>query len=647
MRPITIQTLLKWVYNRLVPTLLACLAVIGLWYMAQQSESHVYSLFMRWSAKPAPNQSQVTLILIDDESIARLSERFGPPPWPRKSYLQAFDRIAAAQPALMVFDSHFVSLNQPDDAAFFTALKQYPNLIGGLVKEEAGALSNSHNTHRPQYYRLNLGVVSVQEDTDGVIRSLKPVYQVQTGLGKTGIFPALSMAAVLEYLNTMHPGQNWILDLEQTDKTPNLKLFSDSVSSATQAITLPLSAEQTLRLRWYRIVNAGKAEYARSHAAIPLWRFFEEDSRAELKRQLQNRIALIGSSSTFYRDYHQTPMANRHSGPDIHATAIDNILQGQALQKTDIWINLAILAFLCQIIFYLRLEIRGFGKTLLYTLGTMIIYCWVAFWFFSAQSLWLDVITPEVFIVAAFLAGSTFRIIFKEKQLAIMEKNLAQLVDPEVFQEIRRLSHILKPGGQKLEITSMFVDIRNFTALAERLQPNEVTELLNEFYGDIVNIVFAYHGTIDKFMGDGILIIFGAPLPNENHRAMALQAANDILTVTGKLSQRWQHSLGIDTDIGISVNSGLAFVGFLGPADKLEYTGVGDTVNICVRLQEHTKQFQTRLILSEHTVNGLNKALVESIPDDSYVELGDVTVRGREGGIRIYTLRHAFLTPPE
>lgn len=646
MRPLTIQTILKWVYNRLVPTLLALLAVIGLWFVAQQSENHIYSLFMRWSAKPVVDKSLVTLILIDDKSITRLSSRFGPPPWPRKAYLEVFRRIAATQPTLMVFDSHFVSLNQKEDEAFFSALRQYPNLIGGLVMEEAGDVSNSLNTHRPQYYRLNLGVVSVQEDPDGVIRSLRPVYQIHTGLGNTGIFPALSMAAVLEYLNNAHPGQNWMLNLEQTDKTPNLKLFADGAGSSPQAITLPLTAAQSLNLRWYRILNAGKAEYARSHTAIPLWHFFDETKAPTLRQTLHGRIALIGSSSTFYRDYHQTPMANRHSGPDIHATAIDNILQGQALKKTDFWINLAILVFLCQIVFYLRLEVRGFGKTLLYTLGGMVIYCWVAFWFFAERSLWLDVITPEVFMVAAFLAGSTFRIIFKEKQLAIMEKNLSQLVDPEVFQEIRRLSHILKPGGQKLEITSMFVDIRNFTALAERLQPNEVTELLNEFYGDIVNIVFAYHGTIDKFMGDGILIIFGAPLPNENHRAMALLAANDILAATGKLSRHWQRNLGIDTDIGISVNSGVAFVGFLGPADKLEYTGVGDTVNICVRLQEHTKQFQTRLILSEHTVKALQTQPEESIPPDSLVELGEVTVRGREATIRIFTLRHAFLTPP-
>jgi adenylate cyclase len=633
----SMKIVLKWIYNRFVPTLLALLALAGLWFLGQQLEPQVLSLFMRWSAKPASN-SLVTLILIDDESIMQLQRRFGSFPWPRKRYLEIFKRINASHPSVMVFDSYFVNMGQDNDTHFFTELKRFPNLISGLAIEEPAAHQSWLNTHLPQYYHLNLGVVSMNEDPDGVVRSLKPIYQLKTGNSQTGVFPALSLAGVFEKLTQSSPLSSWEMNLEPDGKESILRVYPEQ--RPTEGLSVHLAENGEFTMRWAKVLNAGRPEYARSHEAISLWRFFNETSPAP---DLSNRIALIGSSSTLYRDYHQTPVANRHLGPDIHATAIDNIMQGQAVRKSEAWVNLLITLFLCQLIFVLRLKLRGLGKTLLYTLGTMIIYCWVAFYFLDKSSLWLDVITPEIFIVAAFLAGSTFRIIFKEKQLAVMEKNLSQLVDPEVFQEIRRLSHILKPGGQKLEITSMFVDIRNFTSLAEHLQPHEVTELLNEFYSDIVNIVFSYHGTIDKFMGDGILIIFGAPLPSEQHRAMALRAANDILESTRRLSQRWQETLGINTDIGISLNSGLAFVGFLGPADKLEYTGVGDTVNICVRLQEHTKQFRTRLIMSEHTVKDLPEQLAQVIPVEHYVELGEVAVRGREATICVFTLSSAFL----
>lgn len=355
-------------------------------------------------------------------------------------------------------------------------------------------------------------------------------------------------------------------------------------------------------------------------------------------------IALIAESPSIGDDDHQTPATNRYSGPDIYGSALENIIQKQSIQKAPAWLNFGLLTLLCTAVFLMRLNIKHFGKTLLYTLGTLIIYCWIAFWLFSQKGFWLDVITPELFIAVAFLAGSSFRIVFQEKQLAMMERNMAQLVDPEVFQEIRRMAHILKPGGQKLEITSMFVDIRDFTTLAERLPPHELTELLNAFYEAIVKIVFTYRGTVDKFMGDGILMIFGAPLSVATHAALAVQAAMDMLVVTQALSVHWKETRGIDTEIGISIHSGPAFVGFLGPTGKLEYTAVGDTVNLCVRLQEHAKKFNTRLIISERTLEGLQRSPAHQALADNYLPLGEVQIRGRESGVCIYTLPEAY--PP-
>lgn len=637
MSVIAIESALLWVYNRLIPSLLAIAALMGLWFLGQAVELPLYDTLSRWSAKPAAN-SPVTLILIDNESIARLTRRFGPMPWSRETHLAIFRAVNRKNPALMVFDGHFVNIDQADDARFFQALAGFTNLISGVVMPEGDGQGLSLNTALPQYYRLNLGVVSIKEDADGVIRRLKPFYHVRVSPDHSGVFPALSVAAAYEWLSRTQPERRWMLDLAGGQQAPDLRLFPEQAPD--QAKLLRLGEDLAFQIRWSRLLNAGKAEYSRSHEAVPLWRLIENPGQAP---DLTGRIALIGSSSSFYRDYHHTPLAKRHSGPDIHATAIDNILQGASIRKISPWVNMILLYALCFTVFQIRMGIRSFGKTLLYTLGVMIIYCWLAFWLLAEHAVWIDVATPEMFVVAAFLAGSTFRIFFKEKQLAAMERNLSQLVDPEVYREIRRLSHVLKPGGEKLEITSMFVDIRNFTTLAERLQPHEVTELLNEFYGDIVNIVFSYQGTIDKFMGDGILIIFGAPLPNEQHRALALRAALDILAATTRLSSQWKELKGIDTEIGITLNSGVAFVGFLGPADKLEYTGVGDTVNICVRLQEHTKQFKTRLILSEYTLEGVGESLLDCLPPEAYVPLGEVSLRGRESTIRIFSLRQAFL----
>jgi class 3 adenylate cyclase len=257
----------------------------------------------------------------------------------------------------------------------------------------------------------------------------------------------------------------------------------------------------------------------------------------------------------------------------------------------------------------------------------------------------------QVFIIVALLAAGTYHLSQKEKQLVALERNLAQLVDPEVFREIRRLSHSLHPSGQRREITSMFVDMRNFTALAEQFPPHHLTDMLNEFYTEIVAIVSAYRGTVDKFMGDGVLIIFGAPATQENHCLLAYRAALDTLTSTHQLCQRWRNNWGIDTEIGITLNSGPAFVGFFGPADKLQYTGVGDTVNTCVRLQEQIKQFGTRLIFSETTFKGVFKNIDTQIGHEmigsDVVALGEISVRGRTGYLEVFTLQQALKKQPK
>jgi adenylate cyclase len=627
---------LFWIYNRLIPGFLLLSALMGFCLLGQALEWPVHDLLARCSAKPAID-SPVTLVLIDDESILRLNKRFGPMPWSRSTYLEIFHAIRAKNPQLLVFDGHFLHSNQAKETSFFKALNAFPDLISGVIIPETLSTHPMSTNTIHAYYRPHVGVVNLLEDGDGVIRRLKTGFHWARSPDPSGVMPAISVATALDYLGKTHAGAPWMLNLPQEKGEFALRL----IPQKGPGISLPLDNEASFQLRWYRLRTPHNAEYAHSHPAISLWRFFDSSSPVST---LQGRIALLGSSSSFYRDFHRTPMAHRHSGPDIHATAIDNILNRKAIWRLPPWLNLLVLCLFCWATFQVRLRLKSFGKTLFYTLGAMIIYFWLAFWLLSEKAVWIDVATPELFVGGSFLAGSIFRTFFKEKALAAMERNMAQLVDPEVFREIRRRSHVLKPGGQNLEITSMFVDIRHFTALAERLQPEDVTNLLNAFYSAIVTVVFRYQGTIDKFMGDGILIIFGAPLSHGEHRTQAIRAAVDILEATGNLSTDWKLTRGISADIGVTLNSGPAFVGFLGPAYKLEYTAVGDTVNISVRLQEHTQFFHTRLLVTAETLMGAQEALKDLLTEEDYLPLGKVLVRGRESAIEVYTLRQALLS---
>jgi CHASE2 domain-containing sensor protein len=358
-------------YNRLIPSFLLVLALTGFWVVGQALEWPVYDLLTRWSAKPALN-SPVTLVLIDDESIVRLNKSFGPMPWSRKTYLKIFQAIRAKNPALLVFDGHFVNLNQSRDILFFKALSGFPDLISGEIMPHALSTHSMPTDALTVHNRLHLGVVSLLEDSDGVIRRLKSCFQGEHHPVSPALFPAISVVSALDFLNRTHPGVSWILNLAQENGGSLLRLVPEGGNGPR--LSMALDNEASFTLRWYRLRTSHIAQYAHSHPTIPLWRFFDASMPVST---LQGRIALLGSSSIFHRDFHRTPMARRHLGPDIHATAIDNILNRTAIWRLPPWLNCLVLGFLCWATFQVRLRLQNFGKTLFYLLGAMIIYFWL------------------------------------------------------------------------------------------------------------------------------------------------------------------------------------------------------------------------------------------------------------------------------
>jgi class 3 adenylate cyclase len=225
----------------------------------------------------------------------------------------------------------------------------------------------------------------------------------------------------------------------------------------------------------------------------------------------------------------------------------------------------------------------------------------------------------------------------------MMESNLAQLVSPTVLKEIVRRKEKLEAGGRRIIITSMFVDIRDFTKISEGLAPSEVTDMLNAWYTQVERIVTEYRGTVDKYLGDGALIMFGAPMETNQHADMAIRAARHLVTASHEFAESWNKKSSIPFSIGISINSGAAFVGFVGPSQKLEFTAIGDTVNTSSRLQDHAKAFKTVLIFSESTLRTCTNMNM-NVP---VVPLGEISIRGKETLVNVFTFADMFFTPAE
>jgi adenylate cyclase len=187
-------------------------------------------------------------------------------------------------------------------------------------------------------------------------------------------------------------------------------------------------------------------------------------------------------------------------------------------------------------------------------------------------------------------------------------------------------------------MTVLFSDIRGFTAASEKATPEAVVSQLNEYFGAMVEVLFRHRGTLDKFVGDMVMGLFGAPLPDARHADHAVGAALDMTETLDRLNGKWRTEGRPELNIGIGINSGEMIAGNIGSEAIMSYTVIGDAVNLGSRLESLNKDYGTRIIISEATRARL------TVPVETRL-LGDVTVKGRAQAVQIYEVLGAKGTP--
>ncbi|MGE0200182.1 MAG: CHASE2 domain-containing protein [Candidatus Melainabacteria bacterium] len=618
-------SLLRQFYSRWMPALLACVCLGLLGVYGGWVEKPALDTFLRMTAPALPEKSPVVLVLIDDESIARLRSDYGPPPWRHMALFRAIQRY---EPALIVFDGHFMDIRYGEDSGFFDQLKTFPNLVTGLLDSEILPGDRTGHDLKPAFENLALGMVNVHEDADGVVRSLQPFVT-----NRLGVYLNLGTEAAVAYRNQTQPGSGWYVSVADHPDPAHPLLQMASEHNPETGYTLPLIHQRLLPLRWYRLNAASTPAMQFSHPALPLWRVTDPAYSATVAAALQGKLVLIGSASALTRDFHKTPMATHHLGADIQATAIDNLLWRDTWRFCPQWLSLLLLLGMGGLAWALRWLNRQPGNAILYTVGCGVVYAWLAaVVLFGMAGIKVPVAGPLLMLLLGFMGASLQLNIRGDITVRNLEASLRRLVSRDVYAQIRNMPEGLAAGGQRMDITVLMIDIRNFTQLAEARSAQEVTDLLNEFYSAMVSVIFRHNGTVDKFLGDGILTLFGAPLPSQTHPQQAVQAAIEMTRIADRLTQRWSRQFGIETGVGVSICSGPAIVGFVGPPDKLEYTAIGDTVNVASRLQPYARHTGSGIVLAAATA--------ETVLDDypSLRKLESVTLRGRTQPVDIYTL---------
>ena len=344
----------------------------------------------------------------------------------------------------------------------------------------------------------------------------------------------------------------------------------------------------------------------------------------------KNKIVLVGATALGLYDLRVTPLSSNMPGVESHASVISNILERKFLKPVDKWIE-AIAIIATGALMILLLPRTGAFLSAGFCLSLLVLYLFLTYCLFAYYRLWLCVLHPGLNILMAYSAVTIYRYASEEREKRRIRAMFSSYVAPRIVEELLKDPSKAKLGGDKREVTVLFSDIRAFTTFSERSQPEEVVTMLNEYLSAMTEIIFEYEGTLDKFVGDEIVAFWGAPVEQPDHAVRAVKCALEMRRSLKNLQERWKKEGKTPLDNGIGINTGYVIVGNIGAeGKKMDYTVIGDTVNLGARLEGLTRRYlEAPIIISEFTFKKI-EGMVKAFP------LGEETVKGKERAVKIY-----------
>ena len=322
---------------------------------------------------------------------------------------------------------------------------------------------------------------------------------------------------------------------------------------------------------------------------------------------LKDKIVMIGATSVGIYDLRVSPFSGNHPGVEIQATVMDNLLSGRFMHAPPYAHGLSILVVLF-LGLILGIALPRFSAFWSFVFALALAVCFTVgnYLLFSRWGLQLDLFYPLLQIGAVNLVLTINRFVKEEQERVRLRRTFEAYVAPTVVQEIMKHPDNLRLGGERRELTILFTDIRGFTTLSENLPPEELVTLLHDFLNPMSNIVIRYGGTIDKYIGDALMALFGAPLNLPEHAPLACRTALDMVATMEELARAWAALDRPQFRIGVGINSGVAAVGNMGSDRLFDYTAIGDNVNLASRLEGLNKYYGTNILVSQGTVKSLN-----------------------------------------
>jgi len=549
----------------------------------QTAELKGLDILFNWRGTKVPSD-KIVILSIDDRSF----EELGVFPWPRSIYAKVIDNLKGAGAKLICFDIEFANpgLSKENDILFANAAKRAGNVVS------VSTFTEDINEAKLHYKKHNLpieilrnslagyGFSSYERDIDGFVRKAQLFTEYNNKIIYTFPVKILSL-----YLNV---SEEDIINKVRS----KYKGFKDTI-----------------------LINY--LGPAKTFETIPFFTAIKDKKSLSI---FKDKIVLIGSTTPILHDEFYTSF-RLLPGVEIHANVMNNILKDDYLIKASDLVNDIILLIVIFISSFLSFKFSPF-KSIIFNIGFVIIFLIIAFYLFI-NNYWINTSTPLWAVVFSYTANVAYKAVTEGKKRKQIKNMFQRYVSRQIVEELLKDPDKVSLGGKKERVTIFFSDIRNFTTLSEKLKPEEVVNLLNRYFTEMTSIVFKYGGTVDKFIGDALMALFGAPVKGPNDEEAAVRAAIEMREKVKELNNIWP------LEIGIGINSGDVVVGNIGSGQQMQYTAIGDAVNTASRLESLTKEYKAVIIIS-HTV-------YEKVKDLILVkDLGEVSVKGKAEKVRAY-----------
>ena len=636
-----------FIFSIIFHILLSLILLVLSW---QLLEPNAYDNMVKTFSASKYGNDNTVLIVIDDKSTA--TYRW---PWKRELYAEIFGYLNKyTNPKVIGYDAILITLdneNPESDKKLFKTLKPLENLVVGfsLITESQATKEITEKYEKDFYNKFGIKISDkrkIKYKTKYTNFSMFPkeyfnavnhsgcINTTQNPSNGTLTFSDLIVQINGNYYPTlalrMYMLQNNADELTIYD---NYVLVNKTGLKIPTIVQVPLNGIQSMT-KYYKLKHNTSFSHIK-YSAIDIMESFRSLEKGEEPlidpKEFEGKTVFVGANATASAvkviDELKTPLLIAHPGVDFQATVYDNINDNEFMKLSSLWFDLTVITLLAIITFAVISKL-SFFKSILILVSLAIgylIFSAICYYF----NFGVNVVTPLIIQLVTMIFAYSYNFIMEGKNKEKIKNVMGRYISQDVMKNIVKNIDDVKLGGKRANVTVLFADIRGFTSMSEKMSAEEVSVILNEYFTEIEPIISKYNGTINKFIGDAVMAIFGDPIPDLNHPLNAVKCANAMLKKVEMLQDKWILEGKPKIEIGIGINTGDAFVGNIGSEKRLEYTVIGDTVNLASRIESYNKVYRTNFLISSSTYSS-----VSSIAD--VIKISEVQIRGKAKKMDIY-----------